>query len=538
MKLYMIMLVCGLAQASFCQENVAMKLDELMSAYHKTNKFNGSVLIAQKGKILLQKGYGYSNVTTQKLNDKESRFLIYSITKTITSAVILKLVEKGKLSLKDPLSRFYPTFPKGDSITIEQLLSHTSGIYDYTHRNDLKDFSEKSFVEFLRHQPLDFTPGSSWSYSNSGYWLLGFIIEKITGMPYEKAVLEIVFKPLQMQNSGFDFKDLVNKNKTTGYELFNEVESKESEIYEAPGPYAAGAVYSTISDLYKYHQALQNFSLLQKSTLEKAYTPVKNDYGLGWMIRSFEGAPVYSHSGGAAGFRSNFLRLPSEDICIILLNNNEGANLEFVAKNILNVLFKKPYDIPSEIIVDKEILNRYTGYFRVKPGFTMYITISGKRLAAQATGQPNTILLAKKADYFFAEEANGFLEFVADSTGIFNEMIIHQGTNHIKASRIFPKWGLLGTATDKGWSDSIPDIEMTSDTVNKNIWRVSKIALRDGEFKFRFNNEWMFNFGDNENDRYLEQDGKNIIIGKGFYDLVLDLTNKEKPLYHVKKSGL
>ena len=132
MKLYMILLVSILAQVSFCQQNVTVKLDELMAAYSRINKFNGSVLIARKGKILLQKGYGYSNVSSKKLNDNNSRFLIYSITKTITSTVILKLVEKKLLSLNDRLSRFYPQFPRGDSITIEQLLSHTSGVYDYT----------------------------------------------------------------------------------------------------------------------------------------------------------------------------------------------------------------------------------------------------------------------------------------------------------------------------------------------------------------------------------------------------------------------
>ena len=173
-KALMILLTFGLTQALFCQKTIPEKLDELIDAYCKVNKFNSSVLVSQKGKILLAKGYGIKNAQSQTMNDANSIFQIYSITKTFTSTVILELVELKKLSLTDKLSKFYPEFPKGDSITIENLLTHTSGIYDYTHGNNMPDQTEKSFITFIETKLLDFSPGTNWSYSNSAYWLLGF----------------------------------------------------------------------------------------------------------------------------------------------------------------------------------------------------------------------------------------------------------------------------------------------------------------------------------------------------------------------------
>src|SRR5688572_2392582 len=246
-KTVLVLLTFGLAQALYCQKTISQKLDELMDAYCKVNKFNGSVLVSRKGTILLEKGYGVKNARTNAPNDPHSIFQIYSITKPFTSTVILQLVELKKLSLSDKLNKFYPGFPKGDSITIEHLLTHTSGIYDYTRGNNMPDQTEQSFIQFIETKPLDFSPGNGWSYSNSGYWLLGFIIKKITGITYEEAVRKYIFKPLDMNRSGFNFKTLSDKNKTTGYAIFSENKKKEAVVYEPPGPFAAGAIYSTVS---------------------------------------------------------------------------------------------------------------------------------------------------------------------------------------------------------------------------------------------------------------------------------------------------
>jgi CubicO group peptidase (beta-lactamase class C family) len=535
-KATMILLTFGLTQAIFCQKTIPQKLDELMNAYCKVNKFNGSVLVSSKGKILLQKGYGIKNAQSQAMNDTKSIFRIYSVTKTFTSTVILKLGELKKLSLSDKLNKFYPDFPKGDSITIENLLTHTSGIYDYTHGNNMPDQTEKSFIAFIETRPLDFSPGTNWSYSNSGYYLLGFIIKKVTGMPYEDAVRKYIFKPLQMIHSGFDFKNLPDKNKTTGYEIFSDEIKKEVIVYDPPGPFAAGAIYSTIGDLYKFHKGLQSFKIIDKEILIKAYTPFKNNYGYGWMLRSYEGKDIVSHSGGAAGYRSNFVRIPNEDICIILLNNTENANVELISKNLINILINKPYKIPFEVKINKEELAKCIGTYQVTaPPMVMYITVDDGRLAAQVSGQQKTILLAESDNHFFSEEADGFIEFEKGNTGKTDKIILNQGGQEFTGNRIYPSWGLLGSATLIGWDG--PDIKFTEDTLKKGLWILNNIKLNTGEIKFRFNNDWNINYGDNGNDKMLDLYGENIKITEaGIYDIVLDLTDETKPRYSIFKN--
>jgi CubicO group peptidase (beta-lactamase class C family) len=533
-KVLMILLTFGLTQALFCQKTVSQKLDELMEAYCKVNKFNGSVLVSSKGKILLEKGYGIKNAENKTMNDANGIFRIYSITKTFTSTVILKLAELKKLSLSDKLNKFYPEFPMGDSITVENLLTHTSGIYDYTRGSDMPDQTEKSFISFIKTKPLDFSPGTNWSYSNSGYYLLGFIIKKVTGMPYEDAVRKYIFSPLQMIHSGFDFKNLSDKNKTTGYEIFSDEIKKEAVIYDPPGPFAAGAIYSTVSDLYKYHNGLQAFKIVTAKTLKKAYSPFKNNYGYGWVIRTYEGKDIVSHSGGAAGYRSNFVRIPKDDICIILLNNTENANVELITKSVVNILINKPYKIPFEIKVSKEELSKYIGTYQVTdPPIVMYLTLDNGRLAAQVSGQQKTILLAESDNHFFAEEADGFVEFEKGNTEKIDRMILNQEGQKFTGNRIYPAWGLLGSATLIGWDG--PDIKFTEDSLKKGVWILSKIKLNTGELKFRFNNDWNINYGDNGNDKILELYGENIKIEAGTYDIILDLTDETKPKYSVLK---
>ncbi|MEO7536325.1 MAG: serine hydrolase [Ferruginibacter sp.] len=530
-----ILLTFGLAQAIFCQKPISKKLDELLNAYCKVNKFNGTVLVSKKGEILLEKGYGIKNAQRQTLNDANSIFQIYSITKTFTSTVILKLAELKKLSLSDKLSKFYPDFPKGDSITIENLLTHTSGIYDYTHGNNMPDQTEKSFITFIKTKPLDFSPGTNWNYSNSGYWLLGFIIKKVSGMFYEDAVKKYIFSPLQMTHSGFNFRDLTGKNKTTGYEIFSDEIKKEAAIYDPPGPFAAGAIYSTVEDLYKYHKGLQTFKIINKETLNKAYTPLKNNYGYGWMINSFEGKKIVSHSGGAAGYRSNFARMPKDNICVILLNNNENINVEFITRKIFEILFNKHVDLPSEIKLAKDVLSRYVGTFSLPNFYALYTTIVDGRLAIQLSGQGKSTLLAKKENYFSQEEANAFVEFPKDEKGEYNELIVHQNGPELHAKRSYPTWGLIGSATPKGWEEKMPDIKLAEDSLKKGWWFLNDTKLITGELKFRFNNDWNINYGDNGHDKMLDMHGENIKIEGGVYDIILDLTDAAKPRYSIVK---
>jgi len=194
-----------------CFSQDIAKLEELMSAYAGMYKFNGSVLVAHHGKILMDQGYGLLNADDKTPTDKNSIFQIGSITKQFTATVILKLQEEKKLKVTDKLSKYFPDYPKGDSITIEQLLTHTSGIYSYTSdgafmANEVaKPSDRKKMMALFKDKPLQFSPGTKWEYSNSAYSLLGYIVEDVAKMPYEQAVRKYIFTPVHMDHSGFDF---------------------------------------------------------------------------------------------------------------------------------------------------------------------------------------------------------------------------------------------------------------------------------------------------------------------------------------------
>lgn len=529
-NIYLIIILLVLPRICYCQKKHSKELDDLFKFYEKQNMFNGSVLVAKKGEILINNGFGLQDVALNKRNDSKGIFQIYSITKTFTSTVILKLVEEKRLSLTDKLSKFYPGYPKGDSITIENLLTHTSGIYDYTRGNNMPDQSEKSFIEFEKTKPLDFPAGTDWSYSNSGYYFLGYIIQKVTGRSYEQAVTQYIFRPLNMTQSGFAFKNLKHKSKAIGYEALTKNIQKPSIVYDPPGPFAAGGIYSTVEDLYKYYKGLKEHKILGQETLEKAYSPFKNNYGYGWIIVSMFDRKTVGHSGAGAGFRSNFVQIPEDDVCIILLSNCE-KDLNSITGNTLKILYDKPYKIPVEVSVKKETLEEYKGTYKVSDDFIIYITLENGKLIAQPKGQPKSIIYAENDNLFYVEEANGYIHFNKNKLNQIDTLILNKDGQTIKAKRINPSWGIIGSATPNGW-DGL-NIELT-ETANKGIWEIKNVTLKDGEIKFRFNNDWTINLGDNKNGN-LKLEGDNIKIESGNYDIFLDLSDVENPKYKISK---
>lgn len=529
-KAFLFLLVSGLAVFSYGQKTVREKLDELVSAYANVGKFNGAVLVSRRGEILLQKGYGIKNDKKGESLSADDVFELYSITKTFTSTLVMKLEEEGKLKLSDKLEKYYPDFPEGTKITIENLLTHTSGIYDYTRGYNMPDLTEKTFVDFLRSKPLDFPPGTKWSYSNSGYWLLGFIIEKVSGISYEEALKRYIFDPLQMRSAGLDYKKLVSKYKTTGYVTLSDSLKEEAEIYDSPGPFAAGAIYATVGDVYKYYVGTRDHEILTSDSYKKAFTPYKNDYGYGWFISSFDGNKTIGHSGGAAGFRTNFIMIPDRDICIVVLSNSEQVSARFITSKLLEVLFEKLYIVPRETQVDNKILAQYAGYYKLN-NHNLHITISGHRLAVEPSGEPKNELVALGENYFYSPETGFYLGFQKNEYNEDFNLVIYKDNKIIKTERFIPTWGIIGTATASGWEGS--DIEMTQDKNNRSIWRLQHIKLTDGEMKFRFANGWNISYGDHNQDRQLESDGGNIKVSAGIYDIVLDLRNPKSPKYEL-----
>jgi len=441
-KIFLLIFLPWLGYFSFAQQGD--KLDTLISAYAKLYKFNGSALVAKNGIILLNKGYGYRNAEKKVANNEQTIFQLGSITKQFTSAVILKLQEEKKLSVSDKLSKYFPGYPKGDSITIEHLLTHTSGIHNYTNDGNFmaneitKPASREKMIALFRDKPLDFSPGTSWNYSNSGYSLLGYIIEAVTKKPYYQAVRKYIFTPLHMTHSGFDFTHLKKNEKATGYFILNEKKATTAPVVDSSVSFSAGAIYSTIGDLYLWHKALQKNSVLSKAQQEKAYTPVKNNYGYGWGIDSIEGKRRVSHGGGIHGFVTEISRVPEDDVCVILLSN-VSEPLGDITESIFAILYGKGYVLPKERIVMKlpqEKLKQYEGEYELNKDLHVIINLKDGELVAAPTGQRTEILYAEKDDFFFLQSQDIQLEFTRNEKKEIDGFILHQGGAKIPCKKI------------------------------------------------------------------------------------------------------
>ena len=429
---------------SFSQDTQS-KIDTLITAYSKLNQFNGSALVAKKGSILLNKGYGNQDAGSKVLNNEQTIFELGSITKQFTAAVILKLVQEKKLSLSDRLSKYFPDYPKGDSITIRELLTHTSGIYNYTNDRDFMNneitepATREKMMALFKDKPLDFSPGTSWSYSNSGYSMLGYIIEEVTKKPYWDAVRQYIFTPLHMNHSGFDFTHLNDPDKAVGYLKLNNQVSFTAPIVDSTVSFSAGAIYSTTGDLYLWNQALQNNVVLSKAQQEAAYTPVKNDYGYGWVMDSIAGKRRVGHNGGIPGFLTTFSRVPEDDVCVILLSNASNESINDISKSIYAILYDKDYTLPKErtaIRLAPESLKQYEGKYEISPDLTVQIHVKDGDLEATPTGQSPKIFQAEKPDLFFEKEDHIQIEFTKNEKKEVDGFILHQGGGTIKCRKI------------------------------------------------------------------------------------------------------
>lgn len=322
------------------------------------------------------------------------------------------------------------------------MLTHTSGIYNYTNDADfMKNFSEHhisrdSLIVQFKYKALDFEPGSKWSYSNSGYILLGAIIEKITGKSYFSVVHENIFQPLGMSHSGFDFTDLKTRNKATGY--LNE-SSQPSGIVDSSFSFAAGAIYTTTGDLYKWDRALYTDRIVTQSSLQKAFTPYQSSYGYGWGINYAYGKKSEGHGGGITGFVSFITRVPEDEICIILLSNWPTSVLPKIAGEINNMFNGKSPDLPlekKEISVSVDTLKTYTGDYELTPAFHIFIILDGNTLSAQATGQGINPIFAEKNNLFFLKVVDAQIEFFKGSDGKTDHLILYQNGQKMVGNKV------------------------------------------------------------------------------------------------------
>jgi CubicO group peptidase (beta-lactamase class C family) len=412
---------------------LSKKLDEYLNSAVAVYKFNGSVLMARKGEIILQKGYGYKNFAAKTLNNANGIFQIGSLTKSFTAAVVLKLQEEGKLSVDDHLSKYFPQVRGADEITLRELLNHTSGLYDYANDIGPEDSAIVSHpvtgqrvVEIFAKKKLLFKPGTKFSYCNSDYYLLGMIIEKVSGMPYEHAVRKLVFDPLGMTHSGFDFINLRDTAKTAGYVTIAPGKYTPNIQWDSTVTYATGGIYSTAGDLYKWGKAIANKQVLSPASWQQTFTPGLDKYGFGWWINSLYNRKYIYHSGGLPGFMSYLVYFPDDDVTIIMLTNfgNYGDSLALINVGLSAIVFGQPYTLWEKhdaINVDKDDLNHLAGTYRVNEEHSLIITFKKDKLYVEAVNPkdrlPQVQLYAETESKFYIKEAQLKFEFVKDGEG-------------------------------------------------------------------------------------------------------------------------
>ena len=345
----------------------AEKIDELMRLYNEYGQFNGSVLVAENGKVIFKKGFGMANMEWEVPNQPDTKHRLGSVTKQFTAMLILQLVEEGKLNLNVPITTYLPDYPKetGDIITIHHLLTHTSGIPNFTsfpnYQKELSknSYNPKALIKIFSDSSLQFKPGEKFSYSNSGYLLLGAIIEKVSGKPYEQILHEKILDPLKMNNTGYDHHETILKNRASGYEK-NENKLRNADYIDMSVPFSAGALYSTVEDLYLWDQALYNETLLPSKTRDLLFKPyikaMGASYGYGWFViktpigNTGDSVIVIGHTGGINGFNTSIQRIPSDKHLIVLLNNTGGAALIEMTTAIMSILYNTSYEMPKKSV--------------------------------------------------------------------------------------------------------------------------------------------------------------------------------------------
>jgi CubicO group peptidase (beta-lactamase class C family) len=435
-------------------QDVAAKADAYLSTWAQQGRFSGTVLIARGDKILLRKGYGMANFELSVPNSPETVFRIGSITKMFTAFSILQLEERGLLKVTDPVIKYIPELPQAwSAITIHQLLCHKSGIQEIMGAKAYGDLDDPRHVENalkeFADKPLLSPPGEVLRYSNTGYILLGRIVEKVSGKSYEDYLTENILKPAGMTHTAFDHGTPMLPNRANGYNFDGEL-LINTRPGDAAGAGPAGALHSTVDDLHKFDRTLKSGKLFSSAITAKAWSPYGHwvapppfnfeaEYGYGWMLGQNFGHKYVGHGGWVNGFVSQFERYPDDDAVVIVLSNIEASTYIGVTKDLDAILFEQPYQVPVLHKVthpDTAILSRYTGDYQMGP-LAIKIWMRNGRLYAQGTGQPTPFgMIAMSDTEFYFNDAASEIRFIVDDKGSVNQFMLKMDGKEMPVNRV------------------------------------------------------------------------------------------------------
>lgn len=439
------LLAIAVSSIAFGAAEDAARMERAIDLRVSTGQFMGAVLVAKDGKILINKGYGRANLDWKVPNSPMTKFRLGSVTKQFTAACVLLLEERGKLKIEDPVKKYLPGVPAAwDRITIFNLLTHTSGIPNFTSFQDYRaseamPTTPEKLVARFRDKPLDFAPGTSWSYSNSGYVLLGYLIEKVSGEPYSKFLQDNIFTPLGMKDSGYAANAKIIPQRAVGY---------------APGPggpvvagyidmsipFSAGGLYSTTEDLLRWEQALYGGKLLTAASLQKMTTPFRDNYAFGLVVRKApNGDRIFWHNGSIEGFNTWVGSIPAENLDVIVLANLNGAAADDIGNDLIRVADGDKVTLISDrraTSLPNSTLDHLAGHYQFPGGPIMTVWRDGGRFLTQLPGQQPIEEFPEKKGDFFAKVVDAQIAFNTDARGQVTSLVLHQNGRDQTATRI------------------------------------------------------------------------------------------------------
>ena len=373
--------------------------DAIFQQTYTNNSPGAAILIAKGDKILYRKAFGMANLELKVKMKPETVFQLASITKQFTSVATMILVEQGKLGLKDPLSKFITDFPRGDEITVHHLLNHTSGIKSYTNLPSFRsktrmDMTPEEIIQFFKNLPLEFNPNEKYEYSNSGYLLLGYIIEQLSGMSYGEFIQKNIFDKLGMKRSYYADSYKIIPDRANGYQLF-EGNYENAEYMSTTIPYAAGSLMSTIDDMFLWSKAIRQNLLISESSKRIAFTNHSltngkaTNYGYGWAINEIAGVSTIEHTGGINGFTTSGIYVPDSNIySIVLTNIDDGKGPESSNIKIVSTLLGKPITERSVVKLSEQQMKKWVGAYQFEDVVRFITYDQGILYSAREGGRP------------------------------------------------------------------------------------------------------------------------------------------------------
>ncbi len=320
------------------------RIDDYLNQLVARHEFCGSVIIARPDGLQIKKGYGMANFELDVPNRPFTRFRIASLTKPFTATAIMLLQERGALELSDRINRFIPDYQQGSRITIGHLLNHTAGVPNISDSADYSILlklpcSRELLIKRIIDRPLEFAPGEQYNYSNSGYILLGHIIELVSGQSYGYFLWKNIFEPLQMNNTCLDYSRPILPSRASGYR-FENGRLVNADYINMEYSFSSGGLCSTVEDLFRWDRALYTDRVLSSALLNEMFTPGLGNYGLGWAVYELFGRQVVTHSGGLNGFTSHLARFVDDGVCIIILSNFQHTEINRIGYDLATILFE------------------------------------------------------------------------------------------------------------------------------------------------------------------------------------------------------